>query len=177
MAIVAERWLISESQNHPSVLKRRSDGRRVGASDRRRNTSKRSSFSSIKSNLMLDELDRNLSDEAYASAFTTITVRLLSVGARAACHAQRQPISYHWLQLQVNESKSAVARPAERKFLSFSYHNDRATAYFTKAVATVQATNTELTQRTSGISLVKLVEPLSLSDWVGEATSASAKLH
>jgi RNA-directed DNA polymerase len=74
------------------------------------------------------------------------------------------------LRLKVNESKSTVARPEERKFLGFSITNDgRQRQIAPKAVQRFKLRVRELTRRTSGISLVKLDEPLAryLIGWRG----------
>jgi RNA-directed DNA polymerase len=74
------------------------------------------------------------------------------------------------LRLKVNESKSAVARPAERKFLGFRLTNDGSERQIApKALARFQARIRELTRRTLGVSLPKLVEKLApyLIGWRG----------
>ena len=66
------------------------------------------------------------------------------------------------LKLKVNESKSAVARPAERKFLGFSLSNGRAAKrrIAPKALARCKQRIRELTRRTRGISRKRMVEEL-----------------
>ena len=65
------------------------------------------------------------------------------------------------LRLKVNESKSAVALPEERKFLGFTISNDGSERRISaKALDKFKARIRELTQRTRGVSLSKLVEPL-----------------
>jgi RNA-directed DNA polymerase len=74
------------------------------------------------------------------------------------------------LRLKVNESKSAVARPQERKFLGFSITNDgRQRQIAPKAIQRFKLRVRELTRRTGGVSLAKLVEPLAryLIGWRG----------
>ena len=74
------------------------------------------------------------------------------------------------LRLKVNESKSAVARPEERKFLGFTISNDGSERRISaKALDKFKNRIRELTQRTRGVSLSKLVEPLAryLIGWRG----------
>ena len=60
------------------------------------------------------------------------------------------------LRLKVNESKSAVARPAERKFLGFSISNGKEPIrqIAPKALKRFKVRVRELTRRTLGLSLV-----------------------
>ena len=74
------------------------------------------------------------------------------------------------LRLKVNESKSAVARPEERKFLGFSRANDgRERRIAPKAIARFKMRVRELTRRTRGMRLPQLVEELApyLIGWRG----------
>ena len=74
------------------------------------------------------------------------------------------------LRLKVNESKSAVARPEERKFLGFRITNDGSQRQIApKAIERFKARIRELTCRTRGVSLPKLIEPLAryLIGWRG----------
>ena len=74
------------------------------------------------------------------------------------------------LRLKVNESKSAVARPEERKFLGFRITNDGSQRQIApKALERFRTRIRELTRRTLGVSLPKLVEKLApyLIGWRG----------
>ena len=59
------------------------------------------------------------------------------------------------LKLKVNEAKSAVARPVERKFLgfSFSHHKEPKRRIAPKVLLRCKQKIRELTRRTRGISL------------------------
>jgi RNA-directed DNA polymerase len=67
------------------------------------------------------------------------------------------------LKLKINARKSAVARPAERKFLGFSFMNDLQAKrrIAPKALLRFRERVRELTRRTRGVSLAKMVEELS----------------
>ena len=75
------------------------------------------------------------------------------------------------LKLRVNSEKSAVARPWERKFLGFSFtnHKQPKRRLAPKAVARFKERVRELTSRTRGISLVRMVHDLAeyLRGWIG----------
>ena len=75
------------------------------------------------------------------------------------------------LKLKVNEQKSAVARPWERKFLGFSFTSGRVPKrrIAPKAVLRFRAKVRELTQRTRGRSTEQMATELSryLQGWIG----------
>ena len=75
------------------------------------------------------------------------------------------------LKLKVNEQKSAVARPWERKFLGFSFTMNREPKrrLAPKAVIRFKDKVRELTQRTRGVSVEKMAEELGryLRGWIG----------
>ena len=75
------------------------------------------------------------------------------------------------LKLRVNSEKSAVARPWERKFLGFSFtnHKQPKRRLAPKAVARFKERVRELTRRTRGISLARMVHELTeyLRGWIG----------
>ena len=75
------------------------------------------------------------------------------------------------LKLKVNEQKSAVARPWERKFLGFSFTWDREPRrrIAPKAVLRFKERVRELTSRTRGVSMERMAEELSryLRGWIG----------
>jgi len=65
------------------------------------------------------------------------------------------------LRLKVNEAKSAVARPEERKFLGFSISNDGSERRIApKALDKFKTQVRDMTRRTRGISLPQLIEEL-----------------
>jgi RNA-directed DNA polymerase len=74
------------------------------------------------------------------------------------------------LRLKVNEEKSAVARPEERKFLGFSISNDGSERRIApKALDKFKAQIRDMTRRTRGIRLEQLIEDLTpyLIGWRG----------
>ena len=75
------------------------------------------------------------------------------------------------LKLRVNELKSAVARPWERKFLGFSFTANREPKrrIAPKAVVRFKERVRELTSRTRGVSIERMAAELSryLRGWIG----------
>ncbi len=75
------------------------------------------------------------------------------------------------LKLQVNEQKSAVARPWERKFLGFSFTSGQEPKrrIAPKALLRFKQKIRELTRRTRGVSTEQMAEELTryLRGWIG----------
>jgi RNA-directed DNA polymerase len=130
-------------------------------------------LSPILSNLVLDEFDRELTRRGHRfcryADDCNIYVSSRRAGERVMASACRFLTTR--LRLKVNESKSAVARSGERKFLGFTISNDpeplRQIA--PKALEKFKTRIRELTRRTLGVSLPQLIAPLAryLIGWRG----------
>ena len=97
-----------------------------------------------------------------------IYVRSLRAGDRVMGSVSRFLTTQ--LRLQVNVSKSAVARPEERKFLGFRITNDGSQRQIApQALERFKTRVRELTRRTLGVSVPQLVEQLApyLIGWRG----------
>src|SRR5260370_15257796 len=125
------------------------------------------------SNIVLDEFDRVLERRGlrfgrYADDSNSY-VRSRRAGERVMESITRFITTK--LKLKVNEQKSAVARPWERKFLGFSFTNGfkpkRRIA--PKAVGRFKERVRELTSRTRGASAERMAEDLTryLRGWLG----------
>jgi RNA-directed DNA polymerase len=81
------------------------------------------------------------------------------------------------LKLKVNEAKSAVARPQERKFLEFSFTTgpEVKRVIASKALARFQQRIREITRRAKSVSTKTTIEELAPYMRAGAAISASAK--
>jgi RNA-directed DNA polymerase len=130
-------------------------------------------LSPLLSNIVLDELDRELERRGLRFARyaddSNIYVRSRRAGERVMESITRFITAK--LKLKVNQQKSAVARPWERKFLGFSFTSagipKRRIA--PKAVDRFKGRVRELTNRTRGVSMERMVEELSryLRGWIG----------
>jgi RNA-directed DNA polymerase len=129
-------------------------------------------LSPLLSNLVLDELDQELERRGhhfcrYADD-CNIYVRSRRAGERVMASVSRFLTSK--LRLKVNEAKSAVARPDERKFLGFSILNDGSERRIApKALDKFKTQIRDMTRRTRGLSLRQLIEELTpyLIGWRG----------
>ena len=129
-------------------------------------------LSPLLSNLVLDELDQELTRRGHRfcryADDCNIYVRSRRAGERVMASVSR--FLTRRLQLRVNESKSAVARPQERKFLGFRITNDgSAREIAPEALARFQMRIRELTRRTRGVSLEAIIASLAdyLRGWRG----------
>ena len=130
-------------------------------------------LSPLLSNIVLDDLDqelirRGLHYARYADD-CNIYVNSRRAGERVMASVTRFLTTR--LKLKVNETKSAVARPWERKFLGFSFTNHRKPKrrIAPKALERFKEKIRELTRRTRGVSLEQMVINLSryLQGWRG----------
>jgi RNA-directed DNA polymerase len=129
-------------------------------------------LSPLLSNLVLDDLDKELTRRGlrfcrYADD-CNIYVRSRRAGERVMASVSR--FLTNKLKLKVNEAKSAVALPEERKFLGFSIANDGSERRIApNALAKFKAQIREMTRRTRGISLPQMVTDLApyLIGWRG----------
>jgi len=130
-------------------------------------------LSPLLSNLVLDEFDRELERRGHRFARyaddCNIYVRSRRAGERVMKSVTRFLTTK--LKLKVNESKSAVAEPRERKFLGFSFLNQvppkRCIA--PKAVQRFKERVRGLTRRTRGVSIERMAQELTsyLRGWIG----------
>src|SRR5262249_52323056 len=130
-------------------------------------------LSPLLSNIVLDEFDRELERRGLRHARyaddCNIYVRSRRAGERVMEGITR--FITEKLKLKVNQQKSAVARPWERKFLGFSFTSGMAPRrrIAPKAVLRFKERVRELTQRTRGVSVEKMAEELRqyLRGWIG----------
>ena len=130
-------------------------------------------LSPLLSNIVLDEFDRELARRGHRFARyaddSNIYVRSRRAGERVMKSLTRF-ISTQ-LKLQVNQSKSAVAEPWERKFLGFSFTRSESPKrrIAPKAVKRFKERVRELTSRTRGISIERMAKELAryLRGWIG----------
>jgi RNA-directed DNA polymerase len=130
-------------------------------------------LSPLLSNIVLDEFDRELERRGLRFARyaddCNVYVRSRRAGERVMASITRFITTK--LKLKVNLQKSAVARPWERKFLGFSFTANREPKrrIAPKAVIRFKAKVRELTQRSKGVSVERMAEPLALylRGWIG----------
>src|SRR6201984_419053 len=130
-------------------------------------------LSPLISNLVLDELRRELDRRVHRFVRYADDSNIY-VGSERAGQRVMESITHfitRRLKLKVNQAKSAVARPGQRKFLGFSFTREREPRrrIAPKAIARFKERIREQTQRTRGISLTQMVKDLAtyLRGWLG----------
>jgi RNA-directed DNA polymerase len=123
-------------------------------------------LSPLLSNIVLDELDRELERRGHRfvryADDCNIYVRTQRAGERVM-ESITNFIS-NKLKLKVNGDKSAVARPGQRKFLGFSFTWGRSIRrrLAPKAIQRFKQRVRQLTRRTRGVKIETMVEQLAL---------------
>jgi RNA-directed DNA polymerase len=121
-------------------------------------------LSPLLSNLVLDELDRELERRGHRFVRYADDCNIYVRSERAGQRVMEGVSGFitQQLKLQVNQAKSAVARPQRRKFLGFSFTWDREPKrrIAPQALARFKQRVRELTGRTRGVSLEAQVAEL-----------------
>jgi RNA-directed DNA polymerase len=123
--------------------------------------------------LVLDELDRELERRGHRFVRYADDCNVYVGSERAGQRVMESVTRFitHQLKLKVNQTKSAVARPGQRKFLGFSFTREREPRrrIAPKAIARFKERIREQTRRTRGISLAQMVKQIGtyLRGWLG----------
>ena len=130
-------------------------------------------LSPCSSNIVLDELDRELERRGHRFVRYTDDCNIYVRSERAGNRVMRSLRGFieRKLKLRVNEAKSAVGRPWERKFLGFSFtnHLQPRRRVAPESVRRFKQQVRKLTRRTRGISTQQMVDELGryLRGWQG----------
>src|SRR2546425_3568973 len=130
-------------------------------------------LSPLLSNLVLDELDRELERRKHRFVRYADDCNIYVRSQRAGQRVMSSVTGFltRRLKLKVNEAKSAVARPVERKFLGFSFSSNKEPKrrIAPKALLRCKQKIRELTRRTRGISLEQMTKELAAFSHEGQA--------
>ena len=130
-------------------------------------------LSPLLSNIVLDELDRELERRGHRHVRyaddCNVYVRSQRAGERVMASVTRFLTAK--LKLKVNQAKSGVAQPGSRKFLGFSFTWDAEPRrrIAPKAILRFKDRVRELTRRTRGVSIERMAKDLTqyLRGWIG----------
>jgi len=121
-------------------------------------------LSPLLSNLVLDELDRELERRGHVFVRYADDCNIYVRSERAGQRVMESVTQFitQKLKLKVNEAKSAVARPQERKFLGFSFTAgpEVKRVIAPKAVDRFKRRIREITRRAKGVSMETTMEEL-----------------
>jgi RNA-directed DNA polymerase len=141
--------------------------------DRHEGTPQGGPLSPLLSNILLDELDRELERRGHKfcryADDCNVYVRSERSGKRVMDSLER--FLQERLRLKINRQKSAVAKPQDRQFLGFGFTSVRWLKIkpSTKALKNVKHRIRKITGRSRGISLLQVVKELNayLRGWLG----------
>jgi RNA-directed DNA polymerase len=121
-------------------------------------------LSPLLSNLVLDELDRELERRGHRFVRYADDCNVYVRSERAGQRVMESVTQFitQKLKLKVNEAKSAVARPQERKFLGFSFTAgpEVKRVIAPKALDRFKQRIREITRRAKGVSMTTTIEEL-----------------
>jgi RNA-directed DNA polymerase len=121
-------------------------------------------LSSLLSNLVLDELDRELERRGLRFVRYADDCNIYVRSERAGQRVMKSLTHFitQKLKLKVNEAKSAVARPQERKFLGFSFMTGTEVkrVIAPKALVRFKQRIREITRQAKGVSIETTIEKL-----------------
>jgi len=121
-------------------------------------------LSPLLSNLVLDELDGELERRGHRYVRYADDCNIYVRSERAGQRVMKSITQFitQKLKLKVNETKSAAARPQERKFLGFSFTDgpEVKRAIAPKALARFKRRVREITRRAKGVSIETTMEEL-----------------
>jgi RNA-directed DNA polymerase len=132
-----------------------------------------SPLSPLLSNLVLDELDRELEKRSLPFVRYADDCNIYVRSERAGQRVMKSISDFltRQLRLKVNAIKSAVAKPSARKFLGFSFSEgpNPKRIIAKQAIVRLRLRAVELTGRNRGISLPRMIEELTqyLKGWIG----------
>jgi RNA-directed DNA polymerase len=130
-------------------------------------------LSPLLSNLVLDELDRELERRGHRFVRYADDCNVYVRSERAGQRVMESVTQFitQKLRLKVNETKSAVARPQERKFLGFSFSAgpEVKRVIAPKALDRFKRRVREITRRAKGVSMKTTIEELApyMRGWRG----------
>jgi len=127
-------------------------------------TPQRGPLSPLLSNLVLDELDRELGRRGHRYLRYADDCNIYVRSQRAGQRVMNGITHFitHKLKLKVNETKSAVARPQERKFLGFTFSNgpEVKRTIAAKALERFKRRIRDTTRRAKGVSIETTIAEL-----------------
>jgi RNA-directed DNA polymerase len=148
---------------------------------RREGTPQGGPLSPLLSNLLLDELDKELERRGHRfcryADDCNIYVRSQAAGERVMASVTR--FLEKRLKLRVNRDKSAVAPVWERKFLGHRLLRDGKLGIAPKSIERFKEKVRKITRRNRGVKLARVIEELNLltRGWVAYFRHAWAKGH
>jgi group II intron reverse transcriptase/maturase len=163
-------WRLSQRMGDPVLLKLINKFLKSGilegglSSQRTKGTPQGSPLSPLLSNIVLDELDKELERRGLRFVRYADDMIIL-VGSRKAAERVMASVSQFIegrMKLKVNQSKSGIRRPHELNFLGHSIHGKGELGLSKSSMQGLKRKLREKTRRNRGISLDQLIKELNL---------------
>ena len=123
-------------------------------------------LSPLLSNILLDELDKELERRGHRYVRYADDCNIYVKTQRAGERVMESVKNYlsHNLKLKVNESKSSVGKSCDQKFLGYSFTRDRRRNHqiSPEAIKRFRARVRKLTHRARGVSVLQMVKELTV---------------
>lgn len=127
-------------------------------------------LSPLLSNILLDELDKELDRRGhkYVRYADDCNIYVKSIKAGERVLSSLKDFLWKRLKLKINDEKSAVALSAERKFLGYTVKNDGQLKIAKQTIMRMKKKVRELTSRNRGRSLEKVIQEANqyLCGWI-----------
>ena len=141
-------------------------------------------LSPLLSNIMLDELDKELEKRGHCFCRYADDCNIYVRSKRSADRVMTGVSKFieEKLKLKVNQSKSEVGSPKQRKFLGFSFYQNKkqvAVRIHEKSLKRIKAKVKKLTSRSNALSIEDRIRKLSnlITGWVSYFRLANMKSH
>lgn len=141
-------------------------------------------LSPLLSNIMLDELDKELEKRGHRFCRYADDCNIYVQSKRSADRVMTGISKFieKKLKLKVNQSKSEVGSPKQRKFLGFSFYQNKklvAVRIHEKSLTRIKAKVKKLTSRSNALSMAERVRKLSslITGWTSYFRLAHMKSH
>ena len=127
-------------------------------------------LSPLLSNIMLDELDKELERRGHKFCRYADDCNIYVKSQEAGERVLKSITEFLgiWLKLKVNETKSAVAHVTKRKFLGYSFRRDSELKVANQSLVKFKNRIRELTSRNRGMKLEHVIKELNqyLNGWI-----------
>ena len=151
-------------------------------SQRTEGTPQGSPLSPLLSNIILDELDKELTNRGHSFVRYADDCSIYVKSAKAAHRVLTGITAYveASLKLKVNKEKSKVSRPTESTLLGFSFYNDKGTwqvRIAKKSIERIKVKSKKITERNNGSNSKEKISKMKslIQGWVNYFSIAKAK--
>jgi RNA-directed DNA polymerase len=151
-------------------------------SQRTEGTPQGSPLSPLLSNIILDELDKELTQRRHSFVRYADDCSIYVRSKKSAHRVLKSITKYieEGLKLKVNKEKSKVSRPVESTLLGFSFYNDKgkwAIRIAKKSIKRIKEKSKSITERNNGMNTTQKIAKLKpiIKGWVNYFSIAKAK--